>query len=344
MKTNLPATLRRGLLLLTAVAAALFHPAPASAQTKADAGDPANLKRYEGSVLFTTENERFTQYEFLMSGRKRGASVKDAEPYSKQELLEGSLTRLGYAIPDKEVTVLEVYRNYQEDLAANGWEILFSGYGEKDLGGSNFGYRTRVKQAFKGTQTIENELKDPAYIAVRRSDPDGDTYATVYVVKHDNGLLGKFEKTVQKDMTIVKVDVIKPKAMERRMVLVNAAKMQQDISRDGHISLYGILFDFNKAELKPESKPTLDEIATLLKDDAALKLMVVGHTDNVGTLDFNRDLSTRRAAAVVKELTTAYSIDPARLHGEGVAFLSPVASNESDAGREKNRRVELVRW
>jgi OmpA-OmpF porin, OOP family len=341
MKTTFLATLRRGLLILAA-AASFLAPAPATAQS--DAGDPANLKRYEGSVLFTTENERFTQYDFLMSPRKKGSFPDDPQAYPKKEILEGSLTRLGYAIPDKEVTVLEVYRNYQEDLAANGWEILFSAYGEKELGGGNFGFRSRTKQAFKGTQTIENELNDPAYIAARRTDPDGDTYATVWVVKHDNGLLGKFDKLVSKGMTIVKVDVIKPKAMERRMVLVNAAKMQQDIAKDGHISLYGILFDFNKADLKPESKPTLDEIGKLLKDDASLKLMVVGHTDNVGTLDFNRDLSTRRAAAVVQELTTTYGIDPTRLHGEGVAFLAPVASNETDAGREKNRRVELVRW
>lgn len=330
------------LLAVIVFASTLLSPRPLSAQETG--GDPEHIKRYEGSTLFTTETERYTQYELLLSPRKRGLHASVEESYTKMEKLEGSLTRLGYVVPDKERTVLEIYRNYQEDLAANGWEILFNGFGDKELGGRIFGTSTRVKQAFQGTQTIETALKEAAYIAARRTDPNGDTYATIYVVKYDNGLLGKHGKTIQKDMTLVKVDVIKPKAMERRMVFVDASKMQQDIAKDGHISLYGILFDTNKTDLKPESKPTLDEIAKLLKADATLKLLVVGHTDNVGTLDANRDLSARRAAAVVKELTTTYGIDAARLHPEGVAFLAPVATNESDAGREKNRRVELVRW
>ena len=118
----------------------------------------------------------------------------------------------------------------------------------------------------------------------------------------------------------------------------------EKIDATGRIALYGILFDFNKTDLKPESKATLDQIAKLLADDPSLKLLVVGHTDNVGAFEFNRDLSARRAAAVVAALMAQYGIPKERLFPFGVAFASPIASNTTEEGRAKNRRVELVKF
>jgi OmpA-OmpF porin, OOP family len=109
------------------------------------------------------------------------------------------------------------------------------------------------------------------------------------------------------------------------------------------VSLYGIYFDTDKTDVKPESQPTLQEIAKLLKQDASLRLYVVGHTDNVGTYDHNLDLSQRRAAAVVGELTTKHGVAAVRLRPAGVGMLSPVAPNDNEQGRAKNRRVELVK-
>jgi outer membrane protein OmpA-like peptidoglycan-associated protein len=125
---------------------------------------------------------------------------------------------------------------------------------------------------------------------------------------------------------------------------VKAAEMAEKIDASGRIALYGILFDFNKTDLKPESKPTLDQIAKLLAEDPTLKLLVVGHTDNVGAFEFNRDLSARRAATVVAELKSKYGIAKERLFPFGVSFASPIASNSTEEGRAKNRRVELVKF
>ncbi len=108
------------------------------------------------------------------------------------------------------------------------------------------------------------------------------------------------------------------------------------------MALYGIYFDTDKAELKPESEPTLVEISKLLKADAKLKLFVVGHTDNVGTFDHNLKLSQASAAAVVAALTKKHGVAAARLTPFGAGPTSPVASNAAEAGRAKNRRVELV--
>ena len=118
--------------------------------------------------------------------------------------------------------------------------------------------------------------------------------------------------------------------------------MAEEISASGRVAIYGIYFDFDKADLKPESKPTLDEIAKLLNELPELELVVVGHTDNVGSLDHNMALSKQRAAAVAAALVQDYGIPAQRLTSWGIGYLSPVASNQTDDGRALNRRVELV--
>jgi outer membrane protein OmpA-like peptidoglycan-associated protein len=118
--------------------------------------------------------------------------------------------------------------------------------------------------------------------------------------------------------------------------------MAKAITSAGRVALYGIYFDTGKAEIKPESKAALDEIAKYLKANGSMKLHVVGHTDNVGGLDANLGLSKHRADAVVASLTKQYGIPGNRLTANGVAYLAPVAVNTSEDGRAKNRRVELV--
>ena len=88
---------------------------------------------------------------------------------------------------------------------------------------------------------------------------------------------------------------------------------------------------------------TLKEITKLLKQDPNLNLYVVGHTDNVGKIDYNMQLSSARAEAVVKALITKYGVSRSRLDPHGVGPLAPVASNETEDGRALNRRVELVK-
>jgi OOP family OmpA-OmpF porin len=126
------------------------------------------------------------------------------------------------------------------------------------------------------------------------------------------------------------------------IVKVTAEELAGDLKSQGHAPVYGILFDTNKADIKPESDAALKQVAALLQRNPLLKLYVVGHTDNVGQLAANVDLSKRRAAAIVDELITKYRIAVPRLVGEGVGPFAPVASNATEEGRAKNRRVELV--
>lgn len=136
--------------------------------------------------------------------------------------------------------------------------------------------------------------------------------------------------------------------------IVERAEMKQDVVADatawaeglkatGHASIYGILFDTGKAELKAESAKAIEEVAKLLKADAGLNLFVVGHTDLVGSPDANLKLSQDRAASVVQELVKKHGIAATRLSPFGAGPYSPVASNDTEDGKAKNRRVELVK-
>ena len=125
-------------------------------------------------------------------------------------------------------------------------------------------------------------------------------------------------------------------------VVADAGALQSGLKESGHAEVPGIYFDFGKAEIKPESEAALDEVVKLLQGSAAWKVWVVGHTDNVGTAESNLTLSGARSAAVVKALTQK-GIDAKRMAPHGAGPFAPVASNESDEGRARNRRVELVK-
>ena len=94
--------------------------------------------------------------------------------------------------------------------------------------------------------------------------------------------------------------------------------------------------------IKPESRPTLEQIAKLLASQPQLNVFIVGHTDNQGAYEYNLDLSRRRAEAIAAELVKSFRIAQPRLRTAGLGFLAPVGSNASEAGRALNRRVELV--
>src|SRR5260370_12096664 len=131
-------------------------------------------------------------------------------------------------------------------------------------------------------------------------------------------------------------------AGQTKVSALTAEELAGDLKTQGHAALYGILFDTNKSDIRPESELALTQVAALLQKNPSIKLFVVGHTDNVGTVGASVDLSKRRAGAVVDQLVVKYHIVPARLQPEGVGPFAPVAPNSSEEGRAKNRRVELV--
>lgn len=132
------------------------------------------------------------------------------------------------------------------------------------------------------------------------------------------------------------------KKLMRQDVVADANSLASSIRETGKASVYGIYFDTGKSDIKAESQPALQEIAKMLKADPKLKLYVVGHTDNTGTFESNVRLANSRADAVAKALAGQYGIAAARLQPFGAGPTAPVQSNLTEAGRAKNRRVELV--
>lgn len=136
--------------------------------------------------------------------------------------------------------------------------------------------------------------------------------------------------------------VVEKEAMQQDIVM-NAEAFASGIAESGHVAVYGIHFETGKATLTPESEAAVAEIAQLLRNESALKVFVVGHTDNTGVLATNMTLSQARAAAVVQALVTRHGIAAARLAPFGAGPYAPVATNDTDEGRALNRRVELVK-
>lgn len=302
----------RKFVIVWAVAAMSVGLVLAQQKDVAGSKDHPLISRYPGSVITDYSATQFDDYTLPL-----GKLLQDQ--WAKSQPLEGKVTRIHYEVPVGR-SPLEVARNYQQAFEHAGFQILFSCSGGEQCGGGAVG-----NLGWCGGCS-------PRALSAKLSRAEGDLYVSFHVEQDNSSTPAN-----------VQVDVIEMKAMEAGLVTVDAAALGNDITRTGHSAVYGVYFDTGKADVKPESDPTLKEIAKLLQQNPALKLHVVGHTDNVGQLPANLDLSHHRADAVVKILSTKYSIAAARLDAQGVGPLAPVASNDSEAGRAKNRRVELVK-
>jgi OOP family OmpA-OmpF porin len=171
-----------------------------------------------------------------------------------------------------------------------------------------------------------------------------------YTMVYDSGEYGDFTGHMGKTWIQIEIgggggitETIVIETQLTQDVVANAAELGGSLATSGHTVVNGILFDTGKADVKPESAAALEEVSKLLEEDPKLKLYVVGHTDNVGILASNMDLSKRRAAAVVQLLITKYGIAADRLSPYGDGPYAPLVSNNTEDGRTTNRRVELVK-
>lgn len=283
------------------------------------------ISRFAGATL-----EAFKTVEFDEATVVAGPLANIDRPATGALLkLEGKVSHNGYVVKGDK-SALEVMRNYEQALAQGGFQTLFKCSDRASCGEdiARFVINSR-KMAPGGFPTSFNA--NARYILAKREMPQETVHAVLYVMQDTSN-----------NRVCVYQEVIESKAMATGQVQVaSAAALKQGLDAEGKIAVYGIYFDIAKAEVKPESSPSLDEMAKLLTSNKALKVYIVGHTDNAGTLAANLDLSQRRADAVVKALV-ALKVDAAQLVAKGVASLAPVASNAAEAGRAKNRRVELV--
>jgi len=131
------------------------------------------------------------------------------------------------------------------------------------------------------------------------------------------------------------------KSMQQE-VTADASSIADELSKSGHIALYGIHFETAKATILPDSETVLAEVAKMLQQNSDVKVRIEGHTDNVGSAAANQTLSEKRAQAVVAWLSS-HGIEGSRLQAKGWGASKPVDDNATEDGRAKNRRVELVK-
>lgn len=324
---------------------ATAHSADKTAPTKdaPNTKDYPGMPRYEGSTILIQSQQKFGELGLQIGGLSTPTS---ADPKEVRKV-EGRVHRTTYVLLNLakgKRSTLEMARNYEQAFKEIGFASIWSG-GQAEI--RNGPPKQYYSQPELDNQLLTTGVKDRRYFCMEK----GGLFAAIYISSRswEHVMIAKSEANVWKsDVTLpeesilIQVDFVDTRPMEEKMVLVSAAEMQKSISASGKVALYGIFFDFNKTELKPESAPTLTEMAALLKAEPNLKVLVVGHTDNVGTLEFNQDLSTRRAKAVAAELTAKYGIAADRLTPLGASFMAPVTTNSTEEGRKLNRRVELV--
>lgn len=295
--------------------------------------DPTALGAAEPTVAAISAEELADDHPLL--SRYPGADLKDfvkvdteitkvPVPGKAALSLQGDLARHTYEID--QVSSLKVFENYQHALQQAGFSPVAlckltecgDSKAAEQLGG-----------AISVQDSVYNFYRNPYYLLSKLSAGGQDHYVALFIGAYD----GKVR---------VQQLILSTKAVQTDLVKADASELKRQLDSAGKALIYGIYFDTGKAEIKAESDAALAEIAKLLQQHTRLKLYVVGHTDDTGDSAANQRLSEQRAKAVVSTLTGSYQIDASRLQAHGVGPLAPASNNTSAAGKQLNRRVELV--
>jgi len=301
---------------LAALAFIVIASPPAAAQQRDVAGsrDYPGIGRFGGSVITGYQVKDFD------AARMQAAVFKDGKA-EKPLKLEGRVTRVAYRTGPGP-SILEVSRNFENQLKGAGFETLLA-CDTDQCGGIPFSEQIDILPV----PQMWIDGFNFRYFAAHKKSDGADIYASVVTSKNNDD--------VTTELVVAVVG-----AMENKMV--DAAAMAKGLGEKGHIALYGIYFDTDKATLKKESAPTLAEMAKLLGGQPQMRVFIVGHTDSQGAYEHNMTLSRQRAEAVAAALSGSYRVARDRLFTAGVGYLAPIGSNATDEGRALNRRVELV--
>lgn len=299
--------------------------------------DSAIVSRFPGSTIIGFQSADYDQASF-----PTGAKLKDGARLAQAETVSGRVTRIAYAVPANK-SAYEVYQNYHAALARAGFVAKFQC--SNDSCGDRFDMSNAVS-----TSDIQNAMAHDRGSEYGNAMIDllwcngGDLYITTSHLARPQGNVDLSLLVCRNSdfPTGVLLQTVEEKPMATGEITVDAKAMGQGLAQNGHIALYGIHFATDSANLMPDSDAQLQQMAALLKARPKLKVFIVGHTDDTGSLAHNLALSQQRAESVVKALATGHGIAAARMAAKGVASYAPVASNHTDAGRAKNRRVELV--
>jgi outer membrane protein OmpA-like peptidoglycan-associated protein len=311
----------------------LFVTGPVLAQGDAKGTrDHPVIGRFEGAVILAGEVRNFD--ERVIQSARLGDNDTALGP-ANSVTRSGAITSLVYEAPGTASSV-EIAANYRARLEALGYKPL---YACDTAACPGFGPVNRVVRltfadpAFGLWGFRGGYGRNPRYLLMEKDD--GGSRSTVALVVGEAGIAG--------DAPRYALLVVDQTAMKTDQITVPTTKaITAAFGTEGSIALYGIYFDTGSAMIQPESAPTLRAIAALMNEQPGLALIVVGHTDNTGDFAANIALSQARAAAVAAALTREYKVAASRLTAFGAGMAAPAAPNATEAGRTRNRRVEIV--
>ncbi len=260
--------------------------------------------------------------------------------------VEGGHTRLEYTVDGTETATLRLYRTYLQHLQGQGFEILYTGFGD-DL------HDRRPLDFFSGTNLAWQAAATPdiGYILARSAD-ETQVVAVAFYDRQRNRRIMVNVVDIE-DLALLDLQDAEPgpepepepepePAPAAPVVQQSAEELESGLIADGRVVVDAILFAFDSDEILPDSAAALQTVAALMDDRPGLTLLVVGHTDGVGSFDYNLRLSLSRATSVVDWLASRHGIARERLRPAGAGPMSPITTNRSEEGRALNRRVELV--
>ncbi|MCV3271633.1 OmpA family protein [Roseobacter sinensis] len=248
--------------------------------------------------------------------------------------LEGAVTRRAWRIDTGNLTSLQVMAPLREQIEALGYDIVFE-CTSSACGGFDFRFAIEV---LPGPNMYVNIGSYRYLTAFKGPDDDPDETLTVLT----SATAASAYVQVIHTATDAATPPVTSAAPVARPDLQPPEPEAPDLLRDGFVVLSDLDFDTGTTALGPGPFASLQELADLMEARPELRIALVGHTDTVGGLEPNIDLSRARAQAVRGRLVAQYQIDPARLDAEGMGYLAPVASNLTAEGRERNRRVEAI--
>jgi len=300
---------------------------------KSGCNDYDNISRYKGAVIQNCSVSDHDKYVLGLAGPVERNFREHGKYFSKFLDVEGKITRIQYLI-DKEEGIDKVFENYRTALTGAGYAVLCTAkndnwpfFNEDYFGGDN-----PINDIRKFGFYVPSGNKGYYYITAKgMNKASNDLYLSLFI---------SYGSNFGKDFILVTQEIVEVNPVETG--LVSAQNIENMLDINGHISIYGIHFETGSYEILPESEPQLQSIADFLNAHKTEKFMIVGHTDNVGNFDANLQLSENRAKAVKNELINKYGVAADQLGDYGVANLAPVTSNDTDQGKARNRRVEIV--
>lgn len=293
--------------------------------------DNTLLSAFDGSVELLRYNSRFSPLTLLVS-------PLDSQKNPSSTVVEGTLDSRIFKRPEN-VSDFEIYKSYLSTLKSSGFDVLLACekntcnitpsakkvYWHPNNEIVNRPYQRSIKSAqVRETQFLAGWAS--YYISASKTIENQIVYAMVIISKQ-HGLYS--------------IDELIATAMESNTVTLNLDGLKDKLKNEGKVVLDGLFFKTASSVLSDDSNPALDTVAQYLKLHQEQSFYVVGHTDDIGSLDGNLALSRTRAESVIKALQS-YGIKGSRLSPYGVGPYSPASSNSSENGRQLNRRVELV--